>query len=527
MLVVFFFPYCVFSTSYERVGIFIGCDYGINDERPLKYASRDAQQMAQLMQKNGGISHDRSYLLVNSSLEEVTDAFREIAGRLKEIHRTGKQTFLFFYYSGHGSSDALHIKNKKFEKNEFKKVFESLESDLKIAIIDACESGDFLRQKGARLIDHHIFNLEDKLDKRGTMIISSSSRGEMAQESEEYRGAVFTYHLMNGMQGLADYNSDGKVALMELFNYAGASTRMEHSRSQSFQQNPSYDFDVVGKTDVIIADLSKSRTKLLLYDIPARYIEIYDELNPELTTRAYLIGKDSIYYHLPSRKYVIKFTKNNNVFIRHIDLTWGKSASVSGNDFICRPNLSLYSKGGDNSINLNFHGFQASSRMSKLFDDTYSMYWLLGYVFRNSITKQTLNLGFTEFTLNGKNVPLVNEIRAFRLSYEYKFSFFRFVYGQFLAGGDISIIRVYQKIYDLRVQHAPLYVENAELQPIRTGKTNVFQLLVPLELEMFFPFSTWFSIWGSPGLQRYRDAAQFSTRYKILFELGASLGYQL
>lgn len=519
-------PVSVFCSSNERIGVFIGCDYGLKNEKPLKYASRDAEQLAKLMRQSGGFSQDRCYLLTNNTLEEITSTFNEVAGRLKEIKRTGEESCLFLYYSGHGSADALHINGKKFKRKDFRELFEKLDSDLKIVIIDACESGDFLRQKGARLVENHTIALEGKVENKGTMVISSSARGEMAQESQEYRGAVFTHHLLNGLRGMADYNGDEQVALMEVFHYAGVATRMEKFRGQKIQQHPSYDFDVVGKSDVVLTDLRTIRSKLLLHAIPAQYIEIYDSYNLELAGRAYIAGDDLVYCHLPSQKYVVTFSQGDDTYIRHVDLTWGKSEQVTGGDFSRKPNLLLYTKGGSRNLQIDFHGIQSTVRSSQPVFTKRAPFYLLGYVFRKGSLKQELSFGYAGFLVEGSGVPLQNELSMFRGAYACKISLLRFVYGQLLAGGEVSFHRVHQSVRDLRVQDTPLFSDGVELEKVQSSATNIYQLYLPLELELFAPRGIWIGLSAGVSVFRYYESNRSTPQYKTSFEPGFSLGYQ-
>jgi hypothetical protein len=50
-------------------------------------------------------------------------------------------------------------------------------------------------------------------------IITASRPNEVSLEVGEYGHGLFTYHLLQGLQGQADLNRDGSVSLQELYEY--------------------------------------------------------------------------------------------------------------------------------------------------------------------------------------------------------------------------------------------------------------------------------------------------------------------
>ncbi len=58
------------------------------------------------------------------------------------------------------------------------------------------------------------------LARDGVAILSASSASEFSQEGKTWGGhGVFTYHLVNGLQGAADTNSDGMVTIREIYEF--------------------------------------------------------------------------------------------------------------------------------------------------------------------------------------------------------------------------------------------------------------------------------------------------------------------
>jgi hypothetical protein len=524
LLLIFLTCVVVNSVATVRIGVFIGNDYGLRDEKPLMYASRDAQEMARLMQQFGGLDQDRTYLIVNSGIDRVRHSLQEISGRLKELHRNGTPSMLLFYYSGHGSSGALHIANKKFAHSELTALLDSLDCDLKIAIVDACESGDLLRQKGARVVENHNLQTNSALKSKGTIIISSSSRGELAQESEVFQGSVFSHHLMNGLRGMADYNSDKQVGLMEVFNYASTSTRKEKSFGQTVSQHPTFDFDIVSHSDIVLTELQNGKSGIRFNKLSTTYVEIYNAASMALFARVYLDGKDSSYVTLPSNRYICTFVQNENTYVKTIDLTWGKNVSLSKDMFSRKPNLTLYAKGGALD-KVTYHGAQISIRKTRPVLEKDALLTQCSYVFRSSYLRHDLLIGTASQKVFNQSTHLANELQYLRLGYALKYSIFRFVYGQILAGGEIAWHRAHQTVTDLRIEGDGLYVDRIALPKHSYAKTSVYQLHTPVDLELFLPFGIWGTISAGGSLYRFRDGAR-GMSHSFAFEPGFSIGYQ-
>lgn len=513
------------SAPVEKIGIFIGNDYGMANERPLKYASSDASRMAKILQNIGGFDQDRTYLLLNSKIERVRSVLNEVSGRIKELHRTNIQTMLFLYYSGHGSSGSLHLYNQKIYQEELYGYLDSLKSDLKIVVVDACESGDLLRQKGGKIVASPKIEKNDQLKNRGRIIISSSSRGELSQESEDYHGSIFSHHFMNGLQGLADYNNDNMVGIMEACNYAGISTRMENVSGIAEAQHPLFDFDIVGQSDIYISDLHTAKSTVLFKSIPAQYLEVHDAYNMNLIARIYLNGRDSVYYNLQSNKYICTFTDNNSVYTKQIDLTWGKNFVVAKEQFIRHPRLTLYAKGNRNR-NVSYYGVNISSRLSMPVLNQRMWLFQANYLLRRYHTMHEVSVGYSSKNITDNNAGFSNNLSLLRIAYSLKIPLYRFVYGQFIAGGELGYHRAYQMITDLRVKNGPLYVDGNKLPSTYDYKANIYEARLPLEIEVYLPLRMWLSASLSGNVYRYDNFATGKGTFNWVIEPGFAIGHQ-
>ena len=129
-------------SSVQRLALLVGSDRGLRGEPVLKYADRDARQLAEVLGNSGTFDKDGIYILPNPSLGEVRSTLQEVRDRIHKIAKSGNESVLLVYLSGHGRSGSVHISGQRLTIDEIREYLGSLESGLKILIVDACESGD-------------------------------------------------------------------------------------------------------------------------------------------------------------------------------------------------------------------------------------------------------------------------------------------------------------------------------------------------------------------------------------------------
>jgi uncharacterized caspase-like protein len=112
-----------------------------------------------------------------------------------------------------------------------------------VVIADACHSGgvgqayDIARRASRGIEINPISSGLQDLSKigDGVAVISASDEKQLSQESQSWGGGhgVFTYFLLKGLKGDADYNKDGRVTLGELIPYLSEQVRRGTRNSQS------------------------------------------------------------------------------------------------------------------------------------------------------------------------------------------------------------------------------------------------------------------------------------------------------
>ena len=224
----------------------------------LRYASKDALSFYNwLISPNGGkYAPSRVKLLVD---EQATEN-RIRASLFEWLGQALEEDIVTIYFAGHGSPQSPDKPDNLFLL-PFDTQYESvattgfpmwdIETALKrfisakrvIVITDACHAGgvgqsfDIARRAGRGINVVPISSNLQSLSKigDGICIISASDDDQYSQESKEWGGGhgVFTYYLLKGLKGEADYSKDNRVSLGEIIPYLSEQVRRATRNAQS------------------------------------------------------------------------------------------------------------------------------------------------------------------------------------------------------------------------------------------------------------------------------------------------------
>ena len=227
------------------------------DERlpSLQFADVDARSIYQfLLSPSGGrFSPDNIRMLTN---EQAT------IGQIKEalstfIIKPGTEDLLLVFLSSHGGPDPFAQQNLYFlaHDTELDRMAETglamkdfqlmLQQNVRakrlVLLVDTCHSAGLTEspREMARGLRNNLVNLYSErllYAEEGRAVITSSDVNETSLEGQKWGGGhgVFTYWLLEGLQGKADANGDQLVTVGELFRFVRQRVRFD----TQFQQNP-------------------------------------------------------------------------------------------------------------------------------------------------------------------------------------------------------------------------------------------------------------------------------------------------
>ena len=239
----------------ERYAVIIGHNTGAADEQKLRFAETDAARVAELLSEIGGVPDENQVVLRAKSADQVRRALIATNERIRSARR---DAVLFVYYSGHGDADALHLGDSRFELRELEALVRGSSAQIRILVIDSCRSGSVTRVKGGRPAPPLALTTET-MPGEGVIVLTASTAGEDAQESDQLGGSFFTHYLLSGLRGAADDDGDQIITVAEAFRYTRDQTILASSRTLGGTQHPTFHYDLRGRADVALADLASAR----------------------------------------------------------------------------------------------------------------------------------------------------------------------------------------------------------------------------------------------------------------------------
>ena len=134
----------------RRFALVVGDAQGGVGTRPLRYAERDARRMHAILTRLGGVRPEDAMLLTSASASEVRAALSDLSARAEQAKARGDETVLLDYYSGHAKDGDLRLGDSRMPLTELREALRSSPADVRIGLLDSCQSGAIMRTKGVR-----------------------------------------------------------------------------------------------------------------------------------------------------------------------------------------------------------------------------------------------------------------------------------------------------------------------------------------------------------------------------------------
>ena len=259
----------------RRFALVIGSNNGGGEGDKLRYAGHDATTMADVLQQIGGVAQADLSLLSEPAASDLDSAFDSLSARVRGERQKGERVELVVYYSGHSDDTGILLGGAHYDYDRLRERIRAVPADVRIAILDSCESGSFTRVKGGHKMPPFLRDSSNQVE--GFAFLSSSSATEDAQESDRIGASFFTYYFISGLRGAADRNHDGKITLTEAYQYSYERTLGRTQNTTHGPQHPSYDMHLSGTGDVVITDLRSTESTLVLPAAMAGHITIVDK----------------------------------------------------------------------------------------------------------------------------------------------------------------------------------------------------------------------------------------------------------
>ena len=243
----------------NKVALIIGIEnYASNPK--ATYANFDAKAFSQYAVNIFGVKNENIKLLVDEEANLVSSLGvlnKWLPSKIKENH-----TELIIYFAGHGLSDPggkeLYLipqdgdsdllERTAISRNEIFDIIKKLKPKKVIVFFDTCYSG-ISRDEETLMADARplriIANEQDVPE--NFIIFSASQLDQISSGLKEAKHGIFSYYLMKGLEGYADFNEDKKITNGELLAYMDENVSQKASELGR-EQNPS----LVGDPDKVL-----------------------------------------------------------------------------------------------------------------------------------------------------------------------------------------------------------------------------------------------------------------------------------
>lgn len=246
---------------------------GINDYNtasngvpPLRFAVADAMAVADAFDRNMGITGQNIQLFnEDATRSNIIQALRKtLPGNVS------KQDTVIVFFSGHGAPETVAggLSGSDHEENlvryllpveaeadnligsaipmqDIARYFRLLPCERLIFLADTCYSGGIADGGRTVAVNGEAFKgvglstvqIVNRASGQGRVIITASKDTEIAHEKQELGHGVFTYHLVEGLNGAADADHNRQVTVRELYDYVATAVAKTTEGSQHPQIN--------------------------------------------------------------------------------------------------------------------------------------------------------------------------------------------------------------------------------------------------------------------------------------------------
>jgi hypothetical protein len=304
----------------RRFALLVGNNEGGPGTADLRYAEDDVKKLEGVLLELGGFGAGDLVTVLGESSGEIERKLADLEDRVRGARKDGFHTTILVYYSGHAKQGDLWLGETRLPMASLRQRLSDSAADVKIGIIDSCESGSITREKGGRRGPSFLFEVDDREAASGLILISSSSENESSQESDELGGSFFTHYFSSGLRGDADESGDQKVTLGEVYAYTYHRTVNVTANTRSGTQHPTYAYDLEGRGDVVLSELGRGKSGLFFGDPLEGDFLVFDMDREQVAAEIAKKSGVARRVALPPGDYVVKKRLTDHVRMERFDL---------------------------------------------------------------------------------------------------------------------------------------------------------------------------------------------------------------
>lgn len=332
------------AAEVRRLVLAAGANNGGVDRGLLRYAVSDAEHFVAVLQEMGGLDPADVLLLRDPNLADFEQGLADLSRRVQVARRRAGRLEVLFYYSGHADEEGLLLAGDHLGYRQLLDSLKTTEAAVRIAVLDACNSGTITRTKGGKR--QPPFLVDESFDMRGYAFLTSSSADEAAQESDRIEASFFTHYLISGLRGAADVTDDGWVTLHEAYQFAFDETRARTIGTAGGTQHPAYEGQMRGTGGVVMTEVRRNAAGLLLDEGLAGRLFIRNAQQRLVAELNKSPGRSVELGLVPGAYTLFLAMGDADWQVAELDLPKGEFAEVRGGDFRVLPPEDARLRGG-------------------------------------------------------------------------------------------------------------------------------------------------------------------------------------
>jgi peptidoglycan/xylan/chitin deacetylase (PgdA/CDA1 family)/uncharacterized caspase-like protein len=229
---------------------------GINDYQKwpkLSYAVNDAQGVREILVERFRFKPENIQVLLDAEAtrERILSALGDVLSDTNKVKRDDR---VFVFFAGHGitrklpngrslgyivpvDADTKNYQSQAISMTHFQDISEAIAAKHVFFVMDACYSGLALTRGSAPSGDLRKY-LQEVTRRSARQVLTAGGADEQVADQGPNGHSIFTWTLLQGLEGKADLNSDGYVTASELFAYVGPTVSSLSRQTPAFGSMP-------------------------------------------------------------------------------------------------------------------------------------------------------------------------------------------------------------------------------------------------------------------------------------------------
>ena len=228
---------------------------GIDDYRSwpkLNYAVNDAKGIRELLIRKYKFKPECIITLLNeeATREKILSALGDTMGNSQKVKRDDR---VFVFFAGHGitrklssgrdlgyivpvEADVENYQGRSISMTNFQDISEAIFAKHVLFIMDSCYSGlALMRGSGHLRTENYLREISRRISRQ---MLTAGGANEQVADNGPNGHSVFTWTLLQGLEGRADLNGDGFITASELAAYVGPSVSALSKQTPAFGNLP-------------------------------------------------------------------------------------------------------------------------------------------------------------------------------------------------------------------------------------------------------------------------------------------------